>query len=49
MERGAQNEGNRKPGALKAQLQSAQGRALGYAASPTNSAPCKGSYIKIEG
>jgi hypothetical protein len=40
---------NRKHCALKAQLQSAQGIALGYGIRSTIPAPCKGSYIKIEG
>ena len=35
-------------GALKAQLQSAQGSALGYCVYIIYSAPCKGNYIKIE-
>jgi hypothetical protein len=38
-----QNKRNRKQGALKAQLQSAQGSALGHGIRPTLSAPCKGS------
>ena len=41
--------GNSNKGALKAQIQSAQGSALGHGTSPAISAPCKGSYIKIEG
>jgi hypothetical protein len=40
--------GNRKQGALKAQLHIARGETPGHSASPTNSAPCKGNYIEIE-
>jgi hypothetical protein len=40
--------GNRKQGALKAQLHLARGETPGHVTSPTNSAPCKGNYIKIE-
>jgi hypothetical protein len=39
---------NRKQGALKAQLQSAQGSALGKATYPSITAPCKGNYINIK-
>jgi hypothetical protein len=39
---------NRKGGALKAQLQSAQGSALGNCVHPPISAPCKGNYIYIK-
>ena len=38
---------SRKQGALKAHLQSAQGSALGNCVHLPNSAPCKGSYIKM--
>jgi hypothetical protein len=43
------NECNRKQGALKAQIHIAQGSALGNVTRPSNSAPCKGNCIKIEG
>ena len=42
------NATKRNQGALKAQLLSAQGNALGHGTRPTIPAPCKGSYIKIE-
>jgi hypothetical protein len=40
--------GNRKIGALKAQLHIARGETPGHRSSPSISAPCKGSYIDIE-
>ena len=48
MEKWKQNEGKGNQCALKAQLQSAQGSALGYALDIIYSAPCKGNYINIE-
>ena len=45
---GNMEEWNCDQGALKAQLQSAQGSALGHATYPSFSAPCKGSYLKIK-
>ena len=43
------NATKRNQGALKAQLLSAQGIALGNATHLSISAPCKGNCIKIEG
>ena len=43
------NATKRNQGALKAQLLSAQGSALGNATHLSISAPCKGNYIKFEG
>ena len=40
---------NRKGGALKAQLHIARGETPGNGIRPTIPAPCKGSYINIEG
>ena len=48
MEKWKQNEGKGNQCALKAQLQSARGSALGYALDIIYSAPCKGNYIDIE-